>query len=420
MAQPYKVLMLVENLSVPSDPRVWREACTLHRAGFQVSVICPCGQTHDQEKYICLEGIHIHRYNLPMATKSKDYIKEYGVAMLKTFWLSLKVLVIRGFDVIHAANPPDTFFALGIFYRIMRKVYIFDQHDLAPEMFHVKFGERMKPLYKLLCFLERCSYNVAHLVITTNASQKQAAIERGGCSSEKVVIVRNGPELSRFIQVPAEPALKGGRRYLLAYIGVMSIQDGVEYVIRALYDLVHKRGHQDVSLVLMGEGDQLGSLKSLTHALNLDEYANFTGWVTMSNILRYLAVTDIGLSPDPSNELNDRSTMIKTMEYMALGKPIVAFDLPETRFSAQEAALYARPNSVENFADNIELLLADEALRHRMGNYGRRRVEEDLCWDHTHKNLLSAYELLFPGSTNLIKSLHPAAFEQEVMGSQHL
>jgi len=230
--------------------------------------------------------------------------------------------------------------------------------------------------------------------------------------------VRNGPDLTRFTPVAAEPALKRGKRYLLAYIGVMSIQDGVEYVIRALDELVHRRGHQDVSLVLMGEGDQFPILKSLTHALNLDEYVNFTGWVMMNDILRYLAVADIGLSPDPSNELNDHSTMIKTMEYMAMGKPVVAFDLPETRFSAQEAALYATPNCVDEFADNIELLLADEALRLKMGAYGRRRVEEELCWDHTQKNLLSVYELLFPGSIDRVKSWHPAMPKQGVADSQ--
>jgi len=234
MAQPYKVLMLVENLSVPADPRVWREARTLHRAGFQVSVICPQGQTRDQERYVCLEGIHIYRYHIPETATSRGYVKEYAVAMLKTFWLSLKVWIRHGFDVIHAANPPDTFFALGLFYRILGKKYVFDQHDLAPEMFRVKFRGRMKLLYKLLQFFERCSYNIAHLIITTNASQRRHANECSRCPLEKVVIVRNGPDLTRFTPVAAEPALKHGRRYLLAYIGVMSIQDGVEYVIRAL------------------------------------------------------------------------------------------------------------------------------------------------------------------------------------------
>jgi glycosyltransferase involved in cell wall biosynthesis len=413
MTQPYKVLMLVENLSVPADPRVWREALALHHAGFQVSVICPQGQTRDKERYLYLTGIHIYRYHIPAATTASGYAREYAVAILKTFWLSLIIWRRHGIDVIHAANPPDTFFILGLFYRILGKKYIFDQHDLAPELFHVKFGRRMKPLYKLLRFFEWCSYNTAHLIVTTNASQQKHAIEHGRCPIEKVVIVRNGPELIRFTRDTPVPALKQGRRHLLAYVGVMSIQDGVEYVIHALDELVHKRGHRDVSLVLMGEGDQLPSLKSLIHELNLDEYVNFTGWVERCEMLRYLTVADIGLSPDPSNELNDRSTMIKTMEYMAMSKPVVAFDLPETRFSAQEAALYATPNSVEDFTDKIEQLLTDEVLRLKMGIYGYRRIKEELSWEHTQKKLLFAYDLLYPGNSNRVKSEYPTTPNKE-------
>ncbi|MBV8695349.1 MAG: glycosyltransferase family 4 protein [Ktedonobacteraceae bacterium] len=389
--------MLVENLSVPADPRVWREACTLRRSGYEVSVICPKGETRDQESYACIEDIHIYRYRLPSTSNAlSGYIKEYCVAMLKTFLLSLKVLVHHGFDVIHAANPPDIFFVIGLFYRLLGKRYIFDQHDLAPEMFHVRFQQRMKPLYKLLLFLERCSYSTAQVVITTNSSQKRQALGRGGCVPAKVFIVRNGPDVARFVPSVQESTLKQERRYLLAYIGVMGIQDGIEYALLALDELVHKRGRQDIALVLMGDGDQLMTLKTLTQQLQLDEHVNFRGWVAFADMVRYLTVADIGLSPDPSNELNDQSTMLKTMEYMAMGKPVVAFDLPETRFSAQEAALYATPNSVDEFANHIETLLDNEELRHTMGTFGRKRVEEELCWDHTKYHLLLAYQALFP------------------------
>ncbi len=397
MARAYKVLMLVENLSVPADPRVWREARALHAYGFQVSIICPRGETRDREPYTCIEGIHIYRYKLSTTiTKASDYIKEYSTAMLMSFWLSLKIWRRHGFDVIHAANPPDTFFAIGLFYRLFGKKYVFDQHDLAPAMFRVKFQKRMKPLYRLHQFFERCSYRVANVVITTNESQKRNAIEQGGCRTDRAIVVRNGPDLARYTPVAPEPGLKRGWRYLLAYVGVMGAQDGIEYALHALHDLVHKRGRQDTGLVLMGDGDQLASLQALTHALALDDYVYFAGWVTLPDMLRYLTVADIGLSPDPSNELNDRSTMLKTMEYMAMGKPVVAFDLPETRFSAQDAALYATPNRVEEFADKIERLLEDEELRLRMGAYGRKRIEEKLCWDHTQQNLRRAYDLLFP------------------------
>lgn len=411
MAKNRKVLMLVENLSVPADPRVWREANALRRQGFEVSIICPRGETRDREAYACIDDIHIYRFKL---APTSNYLKEYSVAMLKTFGLSLKVLFKHGFHVIHASNPPDVFFVLGLFYRLFGKKYIFDQHDLMPEMFRIKFNDRMKPLYKLLLFFERCSYRFAHIVITTNVSQKQVAIDRGHCDPDKVFVVRNGPDLSRFTSIPFEPELKGKKRYLLAYVGVMNVQDGVDYVLHALHELVQKRGRRDVGLVLMGDGDQLGHLRELASQLQLDEYVQFTGWLTMKDMLRHLNVADIGLSPDPSNELNDQSTMLKTMEYMAMGKPVVAFDLPETRYSAQEAAFYATPNRVEDFADKIELLLNDDALRLKMGLLGRKRIEDHLNWNRTSINLQLAYRRLFPEMSEkevqqAVDTLDPAA-----------
>lgn len=315
--------------------------------------------------------------------------------MLKTLGLSFKLWRRHGFDVIHAANPPDTFFVIGLLYKLLGKKYIFDQHDLAPEVFRVRFPMRIRRLDPLLAFLEVCSYRTADIVITTNESQKKVAIGRGGCRPEKVFVVRNGPDLPSFRQMAPEPELKGGRQFLLAYIGEMGVQDGVDYALRALHELVHRRGRRDVSLVLMGDGDQLGSLKALARELNLDSQTTFTGWVGRADLLRYLSVTDIGLTPDPSNELNDRSTMLKTMEYMAMSRPLVAFDTPETRFCAMDAALYAAPNLVGDFADKIETLLDDDDLRLRMGVYGRRRVEHDLCWDRAKAELRRAYESLF-------------------------
>ncbi|GCE25386.1 glycosyltransferase WbuB [Dictyobacter alpinus] len=396
MPRNKKVLLLVENLSVPADPRVWREAQTLRQHGYQVSVICPRGETRDTEAYVHLNGIHIYRYRLNTTiVKSTDYIKEYLVAMLNTLRLSIQVWLRHGFDVIHAANPPDTFFVIGMLYRCLGKKFVFDQHDLAPEMFAIKFEGRMKLIQRCLQWCETLSYKTANLVITTNESQKRNALKRGGCAPEKVVVVRNGPDDTRFHVLPPEPELKNGHKYLLAYIGVMGSQDGVDYVLYALNELINKRGRQDIGLVLMGDGDQLTILKNLTQDLQLDDYVKFTGWVEKQDLLRYLSVTDIGLCPDPSNQLNDHSTMLKTMEYMAMGRPIVAFDLLETRYSAQDAALYATPNRVEDFADKIEMLLEDEQLRQTMGAYGRKRVEDELSWNQTHKHLLYAYEQLF-------------------------
>lgn len=414
MATPKKVLMLVENLSVPADPRVWREACTLAQCGYQVSIICPKGETRDKESYICIENIHIYRYRLVVAASAPaGYIKEYGAAMLMTFLLTFKVLVQRGFDVIHAANPPDMFFMIGLFYHLFGKKYIFDQHDLAPEMFLVKFKGRRQWLCKILYLLEYCSYKTADVVITTNESQKKVAMQRGHCPEEKVFIVRNGPDLARYVAMTPNPALKRGKRYMLAYVGVMGSQDGVEYALHALAELVHQRERKDVTLVLMGDGDQVPLLQELTHMLNLDDYVYFAGWLTREEMLRYLVVSDIGLSPDPSNMLNDRSTMLKTMEYMAMRKPIVAFDLPETRISAQDAALYATPNRVAEFADHIETLLEDEDLRLTMGINGRKRVEDLLCWERTRSNLFLAYKTLFPLTVNPDLDVEPQLSVQD-------
>ncbi len=395
MAKINKVLLLVENLSFPTDRRVWPEAKALHDAGFQVSVISPKGIGRDDESYACIDGIFVYRYRLPITgNKYLSYIVEAGLSLLMTFLLSLKVLFRHGFDVIHAANPPDLFFLIGLFYRPWGKKYIFDQHDLSPEMFKVKFKDRVKPLYRLLLFFEACSYRTAHLVITSNTSQKKKALERGGCDPAKVFVVRNGPDLKNVNPVDPEPELKGGRDYLLAYVGVMSVQDGVEYALYALHELVHKRGRRDVSLALLGDGDRAPALHRLASELELDEFVNFAGWTESKDVLRYLTVADIGLSPDPANGLNEYSTMIKTMEYMAMGKPVVAFDLAETRLSAQGAALYAVPNLVEDLADKIEILLNNEKLRLEMGTIGRKRVEERLSWGHAKKNLLLAYARL--------------------------
>ena len=432
MGNPRKILMLVENLPVPADPRVWTEALSLRDAGFSVSIICPKGATKHQESYSCIDGISIYRYRLPTTTSTCfSYIAEYSTALLKTFGLSFKVLFRHGFDAIHAANPPDIFFVIGLFYRLLGKKFVFDQHDLAPEMFSVifqgrrpgqtqdgpgrarKHGRRsmdasifhqdlplpyygMKLLHRLLLLLEWCSYRSADLVITTNVSQKRNALERGKCLPERVFVVRNGPDLKRLRPVDPEPQLKGGRRYLLAYLGAMGVQDGIEYALHALRELVYTRGRRDVSLVLMGDGEHLSALRALASELELDAYVHFTGWVNREDIVRYLTVADVGLSPDPQNGLNERSTMIKVMEYMAMGKPVVAFDLAETRFSAQDAALYAHPNVVADFANKIEVLLDNEELRLQMGTIGHKRVEEELSWEHAQEHLLLAYSRLFP------------------------
>ncbi len=397
MCKTAKILMLVENCAGPSDNRVWAEAIALRDYGFQVSIIGPKGTKEYRESYLCIEGIHVYQYRAPAnANKYITYIAEYAVAMLMTFLLSLKVLFRHGFDVIHAANPPDVFFIIGLFYRLLGKKFVFDQHDLSVEVFQLKFNGRMRWLRKLLLFLEWCSYRTAHLVITPNLAVKRFAIKRGHLDANRVFVVRNVPALDRIKLVTPEPELKRGRRYLLAFVGAMEVQDGVENILYALHNLIYKCGRQDVSVVMMGDGGYAPTLRALAHELGLDEFVNFTGWIEAKDIVRYLTVADVGLTPEPANGLNEYCTTVKTMEYMALGKPVVTFDLAETHLTAQDAALYAIPNLVEDFASKIAILLDDQQLRIKMGAIGRKYIEEELNWEHNKRNLLLAYKMLSP------------------------
>jgi glycosyltransferase involved in cell wall biosynthesis len=393
-----KVLMVIENRPAADDSRAWAEAIALREQGFEVSMISPERESHNHHQaYICLEGIHVYSYHLPNSTSKRlAYFFEYSLSMLKTWWLSLRVLRKHGFAVIHAANPPDTFFFIGWFYFLLGKRFIFDQHDLSPELFQVKFGRSSGLLRRLLLWLEKRSYQIASLVLTTNDSQRRVAITRGGCDPAKVFAVRNGPKLERLYRVPSEPELRRGRAHLLVYLGAMEVQDGIDYALRAMYELVYTLGRQDVLLALLGDGGCLPSLKALAHELCINNYVYFTGWVGDQEIRRYLSTADIGLCPDPLNGLNEHCTTVKSMEYMAMGLPIVAFDLIETRATAQETALYATPNSVQEFAQQIERLLGNTELRLMMGNHARLLIENSLSWNYEQQKLLRAYATLFP------------------------
>jgi glycosyltransferase involved in cell wall biosynthesis len=408
--------MLIENVPAPGDARVWPEAVALRDAGYQVTVISPKGSTSSTEAQIRIDGIPIYRYRLPSGYGIRSYLAEYAISLIMTFWLSLKVWRRHGFDVIHAANPPDMFFLIGLFYRLFGKKYVFDQHDLTPELFGVLFGTVTPSstprrfatiLHRLLLWLERCSYQTATLVIVTNDSFERNAWQRGRCRDGKVVVVRNGPDLNRFRLAPPDPALKMGRRYLLAYVGVMAPQDGVENALEALHRLVVVRGRRDVGLVLMGRGPSLDRLRALAHDLGLDDYVHFNGLTPKAEVPRFLAAADVGLVPDPQNGMNEFCTIVKTMEYMAMAKPVVGFDLAETRASAGDAGLYARANSVDAFADCIERLLDDEALRTTMGRFGRRRVEETLSWQHSSIKLVAAYARCFGAIADERRSAPP-------------
>ncbi|WP_299026744.1 glycosyltransferase family 4 protein [uncultured Thermanaerothrix sp.] len=397
MASHGKVLIIVQNLPVPFDRRVWLEATALIAAGYEVSVICPKGKHGDfQESHQVLEGVHIFRYPAPPEAKSVwGYFIEFIYCWLMTAFLSLHVWRTRGFDVIHACNPPETYFLLGLLYKIFGKKFVFDHHDLSPEMYVAKGGRKGGILYRLLLLLERLTFQTADVVLATNESHKRIAINRGGVLPNRIFVVRSGPDLKRLQRLPPEPQLKHGRRYLACYLGEMCPQDGVDLLLRAIKYLVEHIGRQDTTFVLMGGGPALEDLKRLRDRLGLREWVIMTGRVSDLDLCRYLSTADVCLDPDPYTEWADQSTMNKIMEYMAFGKPIVAFDLKETRFSAQEAAVYAHPNDVEEFANLINELLCDEPRRIRMGEAGRRRVEEFLSWEHSVPFLLSAYASLF-------------------------
>jgi glycosyltransferase involved in cell wall biosynthesis len=321
------------------------------------------------------------------------YALEYGVALFMEFWLSLKVLFGRGFDVLHACNPPDTIFLIGGFYKLLGRKFVFDHHDINPELYEAKFGKRGWGR-RLLVALERMSFRTADMVISTNQSYRDIAIARGGKDPAKVFVVRSGPDLTRIRQVPANPALKNGRRYLVGYVGVMGKQEGIDLLLQAVQLIVHQLKRTDIHFGLVGGGTELAAMRELAKRLKVDDYVTFTGRAPDAELLEMLNTADICVNPDRANDMNDRSTMNKIMEYMALGKPVVQFDLTEGRVSAGDASWYARPNDVADLAQKMVALLGDENLRIHMGAIGRERVERVLSWQHEAPRLLAAYDNL--------------------------
>lgn len=389
-----RVLIIVENLPCPFDRRVWQEARTLVGAGYVVSIICPKGKGY-QKSYEELDGIAIYRHPLPVEGASTfGYLAEYIWALAAQVVLSLVVAWQRGFDVIHACNPPDTIFLLGRLYKLFGVRFIFDHHDINPELYEAKFGRR-DVFYNLMLTLERWTFQTADVSIATNESYRQIAIERGGMKPENVFVVRSGPDLARLKFVEPSQALKNGRRFLVGYVGVMGKQEGVDLLLEAVKHIVYDFARTDIQFGLVGGGTELASLKSLAVDLGVSDYVTFTGRVSDQQMLEMLNTADICVNPDVANEMNDKSTMNKIMEYMALGKAIVQFDLREGRFSAQGASLYARNGDIVDFAEKIVELLQDGARRSTMGKLGRTRVVESLEWRYEAPKLLAAYAAVF-------------------------
>jgi glycosyltransferase involved in cell wall biosynthesis len=393
--KPRRVLFIVENLPSPFDRRVWQEAITLQQNGYEVSIICPTGKGYEG-KYEVIEGIHIYRHNLPLeADGALGYALEYGAALFWEFYLSFKVLFARGFDAIHACNPPDLIFIVGGFFKLFfGKKFLFDHHDINPELYEAKFGRR-DLFWRLMVWCERMTFKTADVSIATNESYKRIAIERGGMPPENIYVVRSGPKLDRLKIIDPVPALKQGRQYLVGYVGVMGKQEGIDYLLRAASYIVHELGRTDIHFGFVGGGTELEQLKKYARELDISQYVTFTGRVPDEELLEMLNTADVCVNPDVANEMNDKSTMNKIMEYMALAKPIVQFDLAEGRFSAEEASLYARKNDELDMAIKIVELLDNPELGKKMGEFGRDRVINELEWKYEVPKLLAAYDALF-------------------------
>ncbi|WP_236789677.1 glycosyltransferase family 4 protein [Amycolatopsis sp. GM8] len=392
---PGRALILVENLSVPFDRRVWQECTTLRDAGWQVHVICPQGTKRDTEPETVIDDVHIHRYPLKAATGGPaGYLQEYGTALWHTFRIARR---LGRFDVVHACNPPDLLFLVARMLKRRGAKFVFDQHDLVPELYLSRFDRGEDLLYRGVCALERATYRAADVVISTNESYRDVAISRGGKRPQDVFVVRSAPAVERFRQVPPEPELKRGKPFLLSYLGVMGPQDGVDYALRSLARLREQR--TDWHAVFVGSGDTFDEMVELARELKLADRVEFTGRIPDEDLVRYLSTADVCLSPDPRNPLNDVSTMNKVMEYMAMAKPIVSFELKEARVSAGEAAVYAPANDETAFADLIGKLLDDPEERARMGKLGQARVEGPLAWRESAKALVAAYDSLNPSTS---------------------
>ncbi|HMN37094.1 MAG TPA: glycosyltransferase family 4 protein [Hyphomicrobium sp.] len=393
MARKAGILIIVENLTVPLDRRVWQEARTLHEAGYSVSIVCPKGGKYTQP-YEMLEGIHIFRHPLPIeADGALGYALEYSWALAWEFALSVKAYWKVGFDAVQACNPPDLLFLIGGFWKyLFGKRFVFDHHDINPELFEAKFNRRGK-FHRLLLWLERLTFKTADVSIATNETFKQIAIERGGMEADRVFIVRSVPDLTRFKRREPNVDLKNGRRHLAGYVGIMGAQDGVDLLVEAMDDLVHNHGRRDIQCAIVGSGTELRALQEMTEDKGLADYITFTGFLSGEPLLRAFSTFDIGVIPDPKNSYNDKISMNKVFEYMSLGIPFVSFDLIEGRKASGDAALYARNNDPKELAARMARLFDDKDLAGALSEEGAIRARQLLKWENERARLLAAYDL---------------------------
>lgn len=393
-----KVLIVVENLPVPFDTRVWQEATTLAANGYTVSVICPKGKGYTQEEEF-LHGVHIFRHDLPIEGNGAiGYAKEYGMALKAELRLAKKIYKTIGFDVIHGCNPPDDIYMVAKHFKKYGVKYVFDHHDICPELFEAKFGKTTGLLYKSQIWLERQTYKHCTFAFVTNESYKKIAIDRGKMDPKKVIVLRSGPKLERMKIQDPKPEFRRGYKYMVGYLGVIGQQEGVEYILECAKYI--KARENNVFWGIVGGGPHLEALKQKAKEMGLEDCVEFTGRAPDQQMLDYLNTADVCVNSDTYNSMNDKSTMNKILEYMALAKPIVQFELTEGHYSAQEASLYAEQNNAVDMAEKIIYLLKNPDIRKKMGEFGRRRVVNELSWEHTSKALLKGYEMFFNGEFN--------------------
>ena len=387
-----RVLIIVQNLPVPFDRRVWLECQALIEAGYRVAVVCPKGR--DDPSYQVIDGVEIYKYRPYAPGGSKvSFVAEYLYSFTATTALTIRARLRGRFAVIQACNPPDIFWPLGRFFRLVdRSRFVFDHHDLSPELYLSRFPEGPGLPYRGLRFLERMTHRSANHVIATNDSYREIALTRSGKKPGDVSVVRTGPNPDKLQRGPEDAGQRRGRRYLAAYIGVMGPQDGVDIVVRAADIVVHELGRDDIAFTLIGSGDCFDELVALRDELCLAGHVEFTGRAPDEQVTQILSTADVGLSPDPKNPLNDVSTMNKSMEYMAFELPVLAFDLKETRVSVGEAGVYVTPNDVREYARALVELVDDEPKRAMLGKLGRVRVEQELAWIHQKEAYLRVYE----------------------------
>jgi len=386
------ILIIVENLPLPFDRRVWQGANTVKESGAEVSIICPKMKGYTK-KYECINGIHIYRHPLPLEAKGAvGYMREYCAALFWEFFLSWKIFFRKRFQVIQGCNPPDLIFLVALFFKLFGVKYVFDHHDINPELYIARYNKKGM-FYKFLLWAERLTFMTANYSIATNESYKEIAINRGKMDPEKVTVVRSGPKLDRLKLTAGDEKYKKGRKYLVGYVGVIGEQEGLDLLLESAKHITQTR--QDVQFAIVGGGTDLENIKKLAADMGLSDYVDFYGRVDDATLVDVLNTADICVNPDKPTVMNNLSTMNKIMEYMALKKAIVQYDLKEGRVSAQRASLYAANNDTKDFANKITWLLDNEKTRKEMGEYGYQRILNELSWDYEKNKLIDFYKRVF-------------------------